>query len=257
MDKYYTKDVIATRCINCVKPYIIEGTQIVEPSAGAGAFLGLRDIAPTLMFDIAPENPAIEKRDFLNFDATTLNSKVAVIGNPPFGRQSSLAKKFIRKSAEFAYLIAFILPKSFKKPSMQKAFPSVYHLVDELELEDDAYTYQGKDYAVPCVFQVWRREKEERKVPPVFVSSLFSFVKKDDGPQITIRRVGFYAGKASTDLNKSIQSHYFIRFNVCVDLSLVCESLNNYIYKDNNTVGPRSLSKGEVHLALLTSINES
>ena len=51
-----------------------------------------------------------------------LNSrKIHVIGNPPFGRQSSLAIKFIKKSCSFSDTISFILPKSFKKDSMKKS----------------------------------------------------------------------------------------------------------------------------------------
>ena len=35
------------------------------------------------------------------------------IGNPPFGPQSSLAKKFIKESCEFCETIAFVSSKEF------------------------------------------------------------------------------------------------------------------------------------------------
>ena len=49
-------------------------------------------------------------------------SNLHFIGNPPFGRQSSLAKKFIKHicSCDKTKTIAFILPKSFKKDSLKK-----------------------------------------------------------------------------------------------------------------------------------------
>ena len=63
----------------------------------------------------------------LNKEIKDLNQncfkKIHIIGNPPFGRQSSLAIKFIKKSAEFCDSISFILPKSFKKDSLKKHFP--------------------------------------------------------------------------------------------------------------------------------------
>ena len=73
-------------------------------------------------YDIAPEHPAIEQLNFLNFDESILDGKYKthIIGNPPFGRQSSMAIQFIKKCCSFADSISFILPKSFKKESMRK-----------------------------------------------------------------------------------------------------------------------------------------
>ena len=64
-----------------------------------------------------PENDEIIKQDYLEFDFNLQNSykRIHIVGNPPFGRQSSLAIKFIKKSCEYCDSISFILPKSFKK----------------------------------------------------------------------------------------------------------------------------------------------
>ena len=60
--------------------------------------------------------------------------------------------------------------------------------------------------------------------------------------------MGVYAGKVETNaIDKSEQSHYFIRFTeVSLNEKLITE-LNsiNYEAKDN-TVGPRSISKQEL-----------
>jgi len=258
MDKFYTKNKIVSQCMTMLEPHVKEASLIIEPSAGAGAFIRLRDFAPTLFIDIAPDHPDVVESDFLTYDipGTGSDGRIAVVGNPPFGRQSSMAKKFIKRASEFAYLIAFILPKSFKKPSMQQIFPRSFHLVDAFDLEEDAFEFAGKNYDVPCVFQIWKRLDHDRELVPKFVQSpLFGFVKADKA-QISIRRVGFYAGRATTDLNKSPQSHYFIRLNVVVNLIELCKAMNNYIYELNNTVGPRSLSKSEVQDALLASVQK-
>ena len=50
-------------------------------------------------FDIEPPETKynIVKEDFLELDLNKYNKSLAFIGNPPFGRQSSIAKKFIKK----------------------------------------------------------------------------------------------------------------------------------------------------------------
>ena len=73
-------------------------------------------------YDLEPENDEIIKQDYLNFDYTGIAdefNKTHIIGNPPFGRQSSLAIKFIKKSVTYCDSISFILPKSFKKESLK------------------------------------------------------------------------------------------------------------------------------------------
>ena len=64
------------------------------------------------------------------------DGNIHIIGNPPFGRQSSMAIKFIKKCCSFANSISFILPKSFKKDSMKKYFEKHYHLIYEMDLLD-------------------------------------------------------------------------------------------------------------------------
>ena len=99
------------------------------------------------------------------------------------------------------------------------------------------------EYDVPCVFQIWikksfNREKKEKEIP-----NGFNFVKKNEQPDISFRRVGVYAGKVDTNIeDKSEQSHYFIKFTKQVDVS----SLHNIEFDKDNTVGPRSISKPEL-----------
>ena len=76
----------------------------------------------------------------------------------------------------------------------------------------------------------------------------FIFVKQDENPDISFRRVGVNAGKIDT-INlpdKSIQSHYFIKFKDGIDKKIIIDKLTNIIYDDNNTVGPKSISKQEI-----------
>jgi len=254
IDKYYTKGAVVELCINYIKEHISidKNDLIIEPSAGNGAFIeGIKTLSLNYIFyDIDPENGEIMKGDFLLGDYDVLKSKfenIHIIGNPPFGRQSSLGIKFIKKSCEFCKSISFILPKSFKKDSLRRTFPLNFHLIFENDLPDKSFLVDGVEYNVPCIFQIWEKKTVNRvgiqKIDPIN----FMFVKKDENPDISFRRVGVNAGTIDIKIDeKSIQSHYFIKFtnNKCINDNI--EQLSKITYEFNNTVGPKSISKQEV-----------
>jgi hypothetical protein len=171
-----------------------------------------------------------------------------VFGNPPFGKQSSLAKAFITKSCGFAKVIAFILPKSFTKPSMYKAFHMNFHLVHSEELAKDSFVLNGLPYDVPCIFQVWQKKDIDRPLEEKILPLGFQYVKDDY--HIALRRVGGNAGKCDKPGKAfNVQCHYFIRFDTTLHLDRMIEKINHHIFP-SNTVGPRSLSKAEVNVVL-------
>jgi hypothetical protein len=173
-------------------------------------------------------------------------NKIHVIGNPPFGRQSSMAINFIKKSAEFCDSISFILPKSFKKESLKAHFPLSFHLIIETELPENSFLVEGKEHDVPCVFQIWQKKSEERIKKEKLKPINFKFVNKSEPHDISFRRVGVYAGKIDTETtDKSVQSHYFIKFTKKINKE-VFNALNNITFDTNNTVGPKSISKQEL-----------
>jgi len=253
IDKYYTKSAVVKQCCKCVKEYIQvdrDKDLIIEPSAGNGAFIGkIKRLCENYKFyDLEPEHDEIIKRDFLEFDPTKPQkkyNKIHIIGNPPFGRQASMAIKFIKRCCEFADTISFILPKSFKKESMKKHFSTYYHLIHEFDLANNSFLVNEQECDVPCIFQIWERRKEERSTPEREIPQKFKFVDKDAGPDISVRRVGVYAGKISKDIEKSKQSHYFIKFTEG-KLEKNLKKLKDIHFDFDNTVGPRSISKPEL-----------
>ena len=58
--------------------------------------------------------------------------------------------------------------------------------------------------------------------------------------------MGVYAGKIDTDVDKSPQSHYFIKFTNGKSLVENLEQLKQVTFAHNNTVGPKSISKQEL-----------
>jgi len=246
LDKFYTKHDITNLCYKNIKKILkIKNNELViEPSAGNGSFISIikKITKKYILYDINPENKEILKKDFLSVNLDEFKD-YHIIGNPPFGRQSSLAIKFI-KYCKNAKSISFILPKSFKKDSLKKHFPLNFHLEFQIDLPKNSFLVNDEEYDVPCVFQIWKRKKTKRSVPKKLVAKNFSFVKKSEDHDISFRRVGVYAGKIETETeNKSTQSHYFVKFYNDVDI----EELKNKIkFECNNTVGPKSISKQEL-----------
>ena len=255
IDKYYTNQNIVTTCIQNIKQHIQlnKDDLLIEPSAGNGSFINeLSSLSSNCLFyDIEPENSSIIKQDYLLLDTkniTTNYDKIHIVGNPPFGRQSSLAIKFIKKSCQFANSISFILPRSFKKSSMQKCFPLHFHLIFEENIQDNAFMVNNELYNVPCVFQIWEKKNVNREVQVVLTPKNYSFVSITDNPDIAFRRVGVYAGRIYNEdiSNKSPQSHYFIKFDKKIS-DTIFETLNNIEFTSkDDTVGPRSISKQEL-----------
>jgi len=254
IDKYYTKNIVVELCLNLVKKYIKINPDdlIVEPSAGNGSFIiGIKSLANNFKFyDLEPDNEEIIKQDYLLYDYDYIKkaySKIHIIGNPPFGRQSSLAIKFIKKSCEFCDSISFILPKSFKKDSLKKTFPLNYHLIFEIDLPDKSFLVDGVEHNVETVFQIWEKKDALRTIIKNVEPLNFVFVGKTENPDISFRRVGVNAGIIDVNIdNKSIQSHYFIKFTNNKSINYNIDLLKEIQFNHNNTVGPRSISKQEL-----------
>lgn len=255
-EQYYTKEHVADYCINLTNQYfpLNEFDVIIEPSAGTGAFIkGLQRYSQNLIsYDIDPKHESIIKQDYLktqyhNVD-NNITKKILVIGNPPFGRQSSLAKKFIKHSCLFANVIAFILPRSFKKDSMIQCFDLYFHKMFETNLEDNAFLFNGQNYSVPCIFQIWEKKTVPRIIQPKIVENeKYTFTKDPLSATFAFRRVGVYAGKFIYENIDSLskQSHYFIKSNISLIDSMKTQ-LNSITWDQDNTTGPKSISKQEL-----------
>lgn len=187
---------------------------------------------------------------------TQKNARIHIIGNPPFGRQSSLAKQFITKSTEFADTIAFILPRSFKKTSMQSVFPLHWHLKHQQDVKPHSFTVNNNDLDVPSVFQIWYKDDtKKRRTPKKLTPVGFQFVDKSYSPDFSVRRIGYYAGKVdSNTLKKNEESHFFIKTDKKKDSKYLQTTFDNLSFNHKNTVGPRSVSKQELLRKLPTHL---
>lgn len=254
-EQYYTKEVIVNKICNTLneKLNISETDMIIEPSAGNGAFINkIKSLSENYMFfDINPQHDEILNQDFLQFnysDTQLQYSNIHIIGNPPFGRLSSIALKFIKHACEFCDSLTFILPRSFKKDSWLRRFNRSFHLVHQEDLPDNSFIFNNKDINIPCLFQIWERRNYERDLPIKEIPFGYSFVTKSENPDISLRRVGLHAGKITREIDdKNKSSHLFVRFDKGNrrKINKIVEKMNQIVYSKENTVGPRSVSKQE------------
>lgn len=250
LDQYYTCPAIAEKIVNlCVEKLPKTNYRlIIEPSAGYGVFLNYFPHENYKAYDIEPKNEKIEKKDFFDvssFDFLFYNSsEITAIGNPPFGFSSSLAIKFFNHCTNLADTICFIVPKTFKKASVQNRLNLYYYCEYQEDLPKNSFILHNQAYDVPCVFQIWKRGKNKREVKKI-KNNYIKFIKKENaGPNtFCIRRVGGRAGKVLDGIDYSETTTYFVEELI----PGVKNIIKNYNFSCiNDTAGVRSLSKQEL-----------
>jgi hypothetical protein len=273
LDKFYTKDEIALQCV--MELYTANlfdraaACTFLEPSAGGGAFCRALPQhfpqATVLAIDIEPGGDGIEERDFLAWSpplavAGDEPPSLYIVGNPPFGKNASLAVKFFNRAATLqASIIAFILPCSVLKASVQNKMDEHYELSSSRKLADNSFCFDGKAVDVPCVWQIWKRLPAHRIRPKIAGQEVFSGVCTIDKGftadcHVMVQRVGVRAGRMTWDksaMQKYIGSGNFrwITFLSGADAALIeCDqtfSLESLQCKFH-TAGMPSLTNAEI-----------
>ena len=160
-DQFYTKDSVAKQCYETLLHHInMDDYDIVlEPSAGKGAFFKLFPIDKRVGLDIDPKCEGVATLNYFDFSPRAQKTYI-VVGNPPFGRISSLAVKFFNHST-FAKIIAFIIPRTFKRVSIQNQLSLHFHLLYTEDLPLNPCCFEPK-MSAKCCFQIWKREQVPR-----------------------------------------------------------------------------------------------
>lgn len=256
-DKYYTKPYIADYFSSIVlERFGTKGVSYHEPCAGAGAFL---NVIPGIKgTDLYPADKAIDQADVFDLEFPTNG---IIITNPPFGMNSSLAKKIFNHIATSGVkAICMIAPKTFKKASTHKQLDLRYHLTWEQDLPNDSFELSGESYNVPCVFQIWELKSSSRVLAPPEESFWITFLKdpKEFSHEaeliVAVRRAGGKAGQVletiaisdgvSFSKDYSSSSTYFIEvYSIAGYQALELMNIEKFI---NNTAGVRSISKEEI-----------
>jgi hypothetical protein len=166
LDKFYTIPSVSEKCLSSIGSRYkwSDWDIVIEPSAGNGSFLTQIPTAKKLGIDISPDHADIIKQDFLTYSPPQYpNGKILVVGNPPFGRVSSLAIKFFNHASQWADVIAFIIPRTFRRVSVQNKLNANFHLVldEEIPMEPCSFSPPMK---VKCCFQIWEKRDTQRPI---------------------------------------------------------------------------------------------
>lgn len=223
LDKFYTDKKVSKRLIELTKEKInnMNDYMIIEPSAGDGSFSDylFKSFDNVEALDIEPDKDYITKMDYFDFVADK-DTKYLVIGNPPFGRISSLAYKFLDHSMKYADYVCFLIPRTFKRQSMMKKINKNFHLLYQEDLPIGVFI--PKSMSAKTVYQIWEKRNYKREVPILKDTTKdFSVLKIKDRMKsdFAIRAYGSKCGNISEDIkNLAPRSWHFIKTNINKDI---------------------------------------
>ena len=259
-DKFYTVPSVAQTCLNRIGEMVPWNTWdlVVEPGAGNGAFLTRIPVENRIGIDIAPEHESVIQHDFLTWVPPNGLSNILVVGNPPFGRISSLAIKFFNHAAHWAAAIAFIVPRTFRRVSVQNKLAMNFHLVHDMDIPMEPCAFQPP-IAAKCCFQIWRRLNTLRPIiamPTVHPDwDFLPFGENDgndqptppNGADFVILAYGGSCGRIVTTGLGMLRpkSWHWIRANI--NVALLRERFKELDYSvGNNTARQNSIGRGEL-----------
>lgn len=185
-DKYYTPQHIVSRCIDTIIETIglDKITEVIEPSAGNGAFMHDERLHVDYAYDILPEAEDIIQADYLEI-AKTLQYKPGrlVLGNPPFGYTGNLYNQFYKASVKIADYVAFILPNSQLNSNIRLY---EFDLIKSIDLGDCEYS--GRK--IRCCFNIYTRPKSgilnKKPKPKKLKSIIISVVEYRENVQTMV-----------------------------------------------------------------------
>jgi len=171
-EQYYTSAQLAERLCGTMFELVPDAVARpwVEPAGGTGSFISAlqnRGVKRIVSYDIEPHHPAITKADFL--EVSVSGEGYAAISNPPFGRANKLCIPFFNKLANHCDYIGFIVPKSWRKWSVQNRLDRRFFLIHDEDLVVNYVDVAGQPLAdgkmqLNTVFQVWERRDALRPI---------------------------------------------------------------------------------------------
>lgn len=170
-EQFYTPSEVALEIMWDVLLFVsdVENKTFLEPAGGTGAFIEpalSMGFAKIISYDIEPHHELVTRGDFLTQDIAENNC--VTVSNVPFGRNNSLSIPFFNKSANHSDLIVFIVPRSWRKWSVQNRLDQRFHLVKDDDLSIDYVDVNGgliteKNNLRTCV-QFWKKSDKLREL---------------------------------------------------------------------------------------------
>jgi len=207
-EQFYTPAELAAALVAEVAALVVDFAErtVLEPAGGTGAFVEAAKLAgakKVLSFDIEPKSAGVIEADFLAINPELNDlSKAITISNPPFGRNNSLSIPFFNLAAKHSDVIAFIVPRSWRKWSVINRLDRNFELVSDKDLQIDYVDEIGssiwqKNNLNTC-FQIWRRSEKLRPLIRVHDAGLIERATPQTA-DVALTCFGFSCGKVSTD----------------------------------------------------------
>lgn len=260
LDKFYTIPEISEKCLTKVGSFYkwSDWNLVIEPSAGNGSFLMKIPTDKKVGIDISPEHQDIVKQDFLTYSPPANTDKILVVGNPPFGRVCSLAIKFFNHSAKWCDVIAFIVPRTFRRTSIHNKLDVNFHLVFDEDIPMKPCSFSPPMMA-KCCFQIWEKGETKRDTVKLCVYhddwEFLGFGPKDangqptppNGADFAIRAYGGKCGEIVNTLLETLRpkSWHWVKANINKNILIERFSLLDYTVS-LDTARQNSIGRGDL-----------
>jgi predicted RNA methylase len=218
-EQFYTPPAIAESIVKNVKKRVgnLSSYTLLEPAGGTGSFIEAakkHGLTKVISFDIEPHHKKITLGDFLEQDIS--RKGLLTISNPPFGRNNSLSIPFFNKAAQVSDLIVFIVPRSWRKWSVQNRLNQNFHLVKDDDLTINYVDVNGedshaKDRLRTCV-QYWERRETIRPLIKVQDMGIIERTTPDQA-DAALTMFGYNCGNLTTDFElRKITTRMYLKF---------------------------------------------
>jgi hypothetical protein len=218
-EQFYTPPAIAESIIKIVQKRLgnLSGYTLLEPAGGTGSFIEAarrHGLTKVISFDIEPHHKKIKLGDFLDQEIT--RKGLITVSNPPFGRNNSLSIPFFNKAAQVSDLIVFIVPRSWRKWSVQNRLNQNFHLVRDDDLAINYVDVNGddshaKDRLRTCV-QYWERRETIRPLIKVQDMGIIERTTPDQA-DAALTMFGYNCGSLTTDFElRKITTRMYLKF---------------------------------------------
>ncbi len=203
VEQYYTPKDLARNLSEELIAITGSDRSFIEPAGGNGSFvsalesLGVEEIEAV---DLYPKHPRVKNADFLTHNPK--GSNLVTISNPPFGRNNSLSIPFFNHAANHSEYIAFLVPRSWRKWSVQNRLDRRFHLISDRDVAVNYVTDTGERIGanndLRTCFQIWQRQDSLRPLIRVQDQGLVKKCKPEIA-DVAIRVFGFGCGKSCRD----------------------------------------------------------
>jgi predicted RNA methylase len=208
-EQFYTPLPLAKELVTLSAEVIpnFSSRKFLEPAGGSGSFISAlteAGIEHIKSVDLHPKFEGVRRKNFLSYSPREKN--LVTISNPPFGRNNALSIPFFNHAATFSDYIAFLVPRSWRKWSVENRLDLRFHKVADQAVFVSYVDLNGnpfrKNNGLRTCFQIWKKEPLERVktlVPDNLLIEKTTPLKAD----VAIRVFGYGCGQILRDFPRT------------------------------------------------------